>query len=55
MSEQPEADTPSADDPLVALTATLETADQQPVGDRVATFERANEVLTRELAALDEV
>jgi hypothetical protein len=55
----PEADHGSerpAPDPIDALRAELEDGlDQLPVADRVARFERANDVLARELAVLDEV
>ena len=44
-----------ADDSLAALRAELEAVDDLPVDDRVELFERANETLAAELAALDEV
>ncbi len=44
-----------ADDSLAALRAELEAVDELPVADRVELFERANETLAAELAALDEV
>ncbi len=49
------ADGEVADDALAALRAELEAVDDVPVGERVALFERANETLAAELAALDEV
>ena len=42
-------------DPLEQLRHDLAEIDEQPVGDRVARFEQANEVLAGELAALDEL
>jgi hypothetical protein len=42
-------------DRLAALRAELEQLDTVPVADRVARFEHVNDVLARELAALDEV
>ena len=54
----PEAEPgPDADavDALDELRRELATVDEQPVADRVARFEHANEVLTRELAELDEL
>ena len=51
--EQPEAEV--ADDSLAALRAELEAVDELPVAERVEVFERANETLAAELAALDEV
>jgi polyhydroxyalkanoate synthesis regulator phasin len=42
-------------DPLEQLRRDLAEIDEHPVGDRVALFERANEVLAGELAALDEL
>jgi hypothetical protein len=49
-------DPEGAADPLDALRAELEgDVDRQPVADRVARFEHANDVLARELAVLDEV
>jgi hypothetical protein len=50
------AGAPSASgEPLEALRRALETVDREPVADRVAHFEQANETLTRELAELDEL
>ncbi len=40
---------------LEQLRRDLETVDDAPVADRLARFERANEVLAAELAALDEL
>jgi hypothetical protein len=42
-------------DPLERLRHELAEVDQHPVADRVERFERANEVLAGELAALDEL
>jgi polyhydroxyalkanoate synthesis regulator phasin len=61
VSEEPRVEGPgatggSAPDPLTVLRAELEgTVDQLPVGERVARFEHANDVLAAELAQLDEV
>ena len=44
-----------ADDALAALRAELESVDDVPIRDRVELFERTNETLAAELAALDEV
>lgn len=43
------------DDPLEQLRHDLAGIDEHPVGDRVALFERANEILAGELGALDEL
>ncbi len=40
---------------LEQLRRELAEIDEQPVADRVARFEQANEVLARELAELDEL
>lgn len=53
-----DASTPAAEpprDPLTVLRDELDEVHQLPVADRVARFERANDVLASELAALDEV
>ena len=42
-------------DPLEQLRRDLAEINDHAVGDRVALFERANEVLAGELAALDEL
>lgn len=42
-------------DPLEQLRRDLADIDQRPVGERVALFERANEILAGELGALDEL
>lgn len=53
VDEQPSV---AAADPLETLRAELEqTVGQLPIGERVARFEHANEVLAAELAQLDEV
>ncbi len=49
------ADDEVSDDALAALRTELEAVDDVPVGERVELFERANETLAAELAALDEV
>ena len=54
-SEPPGTDAEVTDDSLAALRAELEAVDELPVADRVELFERANETLAAELAALDEV
>ena len=51
----PGAPAPDGSDPLDEVREALETASQQPLDAQVAVFERANEVLASELAALDEV
>ena len=43
------------DDAVAAIRDAVESADDLPLDRRVETFERANEVLARELALLDEV
>lgn len=43
------------DDPLEQLRRDLAGIDEHPVADRVALFERANEILAGELGALDEL
>ena len=45
----------AASDALEELRRTLAVVDEEPVADRVARFEHANDVLTRELAQLDEL
>lgn len=47
--------TEASPDALAEVRAALESADEVEVGTRVAIFERANDVLAAELAALDEV
>ncbi len=42
-------------DRLAALRAELEDVAERPIGEHVAVYERANAVLSAELAALDEV
>jgi hypothetical protein len=42
-------------DALEQLRRDLAVVDEAPVADRVKRFERANEVLAAELAALDEL
>jgi hypothetical protein len=42
-------------DALEELRRVLARVDEEPVADRVGRFEHANEVLTRELAQLDEL
>lgn len=42
-------------DAVAQIRDAVESVDQLPVHERVATFERANDVLARELAVLDEV
>jgi hypothetical protein len=50
-----ESSSDAAPDALAELRRVLATVDDEPVADRVARFEHANEVLTRELAQLDEL
>lgn len=42
-------------DAVAEVRDAVESADRLPLDERVATFERANDVLARELAVLDEV
>jgi hypothetical protein len=50
-----ESESGTAPDALTELRRVLAAVDDEPVADRVARFEHANEVLTRELAQLDEL
>lgn len=45
----------AATDAVAEVRDAVESADRLPLDERVATFERANDVLARELAVLDEV
>ncbi len=51
----PDRDASPDADALEEVRDALEGAAERPVDEQVATFERANEVLSAELAALDEV
>lgn len=55
MSGAPAAGDDEPDAVLGALRAELEGIGSVPVEDRVALFERANDVIARDLAELDEV